>query len=335
MRLAEQVNNFLKHYQYNHGLINAISTPSVFAIESTNICNLNCRMCSRCNMKRPVGMMDFNLFKKIIDQTKGITGFVLLHGMGEPLFHPKIIEMINYCEDNGIRAGLSTNATLLDEKTAEKLVGSKLSEITLCMDGATRKTYEKTRRGAHYDQVRKNIRRFLEIKKERGNKRMKAIVQLIQMDETEKEKKRFIEEWETNADVVFFKKFSTWADQVEGVKKLAGIEKRYKKELEETRPPCFLPWQSVMVYWDGKVVPCCIDFDAKMTLGDANKQSLAEIWNGEPIKKLRKMHIERKFGGVCRNCAEYYAYSTSKWYPFNGGLVTQIAKKLGKKGRLE
>jgi len=339
MGIAGQTNNFLKHYQYNHGLVKAISKPTIFAVESTNLCNLNCKMCTRREMKRPVGMMDFGLFRKIVDEAKkGGTEFLILHEMGEPLLHPKITEMIDYCEDNGIRAGISTNATLLTEKIGKKLLKSKLSEITLCMDGATKKTYEKIRQGANYETVKKNILRFLEMKKKSGNTRMKAIVQLIEMDETVDEKEKFLEEWKkTSADKIFFKKFSTWADQVEGIKELAGQKHRYMNKLDAKRPPCFIPWQSVVVLWDGKVVPCCIDFDGKIELGDLTKQTLAEIWNGEPMKKLRKSHIDRKFYGTCSNCIEYYSYATSKWYPVAGPFIAQLGKKLfkAKKGKEE
>jgi radical SAM protein with 4Fe4S-binding SPASM domain len=68
---------------------------------------------------------------------------------------------------------------------------------------------------------------------------------------------------------------------------------------------CLRMWQSVVITWDGKVVPCCFDKDAQHQQGDLNKSSFKEIWNGNNYKTFRKeVLINRKNIDICCNCTE-------------------------------
>jgi radical SAM protein with 4Fe4S-binding SPASM domain len=64
-------------------------------------------------------------------------------------------------------------------------------------------------------------------------------------------------------------------------------------------------WNSNVVTWDGKIVPCCFDKDAKYELGNVNRSSVAEIWRSEPYTKFRKnILMSRKEIDICTNCSE-------------------------------
>jgi radical SAM protein with 4Fe4S-binding SPASM domain len=67
---------------------------------------------------------------------------------------------------------------------------------------------------------------------------------------------------------------------------------------------CLAPWRSVVVLWDGRVVPCCLDASARCVVGDATKQGLVGIWNGPDIRRLREMHLTGRFpeGHLCERC---------------------------------
>src|SRR3989339_782673 len=90
------------------------SYPVELSIGITSHCNSNCLMCPRDEITKHLGFMDFKLFKKIIDETKGTLELAYLHFDGEPLIHPQFFEMVKYCKDNNVTAGISTNAILLD-----------------------------------------------------------------------------------------------------------------------------------------------------------------------------------------------------------------------------
>ena len=68
---------------------------------------------------------------------------------------------------------------------------------------------------------------------------------------------------------------------------------------------CKFLWESVVIAWDGRVVPCCFDYDAKMVLGDLKRSSLAEIWNSPAYVELRRAELEgRNCNPLCANCAD-------------------------------
>src|SRR3990167_10235450 len=99
--------------------------PNSIDIELTNACNLNCIMCPRTtSMQRPIGMMDFDLFQKIVDEAvKYGTKAFSLHVFGESLLYPKIFEAISYIKnkDKNISITLSTNGTLLNHNKNTQL----------------------------------------------------------------------------------------------------------------------------------------------------------------------------------------------------------------------
>ena len=56
--------------------------------------------------------------------------------------------------------------------------------------------------------------------------------------------------------------------------------------------PCYRPWLTFTVLWDGRVSLCCADFDGKTILGDLNTSTIQEIWNAEPYRAVRRQHLE-------------------------------------------
>jgi radical SAM protein with 4Fe4S-binding SPASM domain len=68
---------------------------------------------------------------------------------------------------------------------------------------------------------------------------------------------------------------------------------------------CWRMWTSCVVTWDGRVVPCCFDKDAKYQLGQLTGNTFAEIWNGEKYRQFRNQILRnRKSIDICRNCSE-------------------------------
>ena len=68
---------------------------------------------------------------------------------------------------------------------------------------------------------------------------------------------------------------------------------------------CWKMWSSCVITWDGKVVPCCFDKDAKHVMGDVGTQSFQEIWTGEPYQSFRQSILRsRSEIEICKNCSE-------------------------------
>lgn len=271
-------------------------------LETVSGCNLRCTMCpiGTGDFKRKPEVMKDKLFKKIIDEAKGNIRYVWLHWFGEPLLDPKIGERIKYCEDAGIKTQVSTNATLLNKKKAKEILESGLDEIILSLDGATKRTYEKIRRRGDFEKTMKNVEEFLKMKKKLGFKKPYAKVQAIRMDENEKEMNLFINKWKDLADEVVIKPIVSWAGQVD-VSKLSKEKRRKPK-----RYACFNLWDQLTIGSNGKAGVCCYDFNAALVVGDLNKQSIAEVFNGKKLVSLRKMQAEGKYNyKPCKTCIEW------------------------------
>lgn len=267
--------------------------PLELVIEVTNQCNLNCIMCTRQRMTRPVGFMKMGLYKKIIDEVADYLELVYLHGLGEPLFHPGIFEMVKYAKKKGLSVGISTNATLLDKEKSRQLLSSGLDYLIIALDAATAETYRRVRGGENFDQVIENVEEYLKLKREAENHPF-TVLQFVKLKENEREVEDFRRMWKNSrADVI-------------RVKPVIDLLRVNKQTGRLPRRPCFYLWRQLnMVAWDGSfVTPCCMDSDGDYSLGDARKQTIKEIWNGPRMVALRRAQItgDWKKLPLCQDC---------------------------------
>lgn len=318
-RVAKLTNLLKKGFYYSHQKSITKAYPIISNIELTNACGMNCIMCPRQYMKRKVGFIDLQLFEKILKQSK-FNSQIVLHHFGDPLLHPKIEEILNICKKYKINSMFSTNPSSLTDKKIDQILNGGLDHLHISLDGATKHTYEKIRRGrADYGIAIKNINNFLAEKNKRGLKKPYTVIAIIQMKETKDEINQFKKQWsgKKGIDKVEVKEFITWDGSMDKITQL-GDEYSHKFK-RKYYYPCFWPWGKITVTWDGKVVPCCFDYDAKVILGDLNKQTLKEIWNGKPMQVFRKQQIENSFPEkhLCRNCREREGFIPSKIFPLN------------------
>ncbi|MGZ3711598.1 MAG: radical SAM protein, partial [Bdellovibrionota bacterium] len=110
--------------------------PGVVGIESTNNCNLDCVMCPRQEMTRPVADMQKPLYEKTIDNLAGKTEFIWLQDYGEPFLNKDIFSMITYARAKGLKVGISTNGTVLTDKIIDGIFESGLDYLIFAIDGA-------------------------------------------------------------------------------------------------------------------------------------------------------------------------------------------------------
>jgi radical SAM protein with 4Fe4S-binding SPASM domain len=264
--------------------------PLHLDIESTNNCNLRCIMCGRNFMKEKLGRIDFKLFKKIIDEgAKYNLPSIKLNYRGEPLLHPKISEMVKYAKEKGIiEVQFNTNGFLLSEKKAKELIRAGLDRIIFSFDGATKKTYEKIRRGSNFERVVDNIKNLVALRNKMKLERPLVRVQMVKMKENGKEAEKFIEMWQPVANRVGLIK----------ERNPLGSKKKNKGFA------CPQIWQRLMICWDGEVRMCCGDWYGEVVLGNVKKEKIHDIWHSEKLKKIRKLHAENNFNKipVCAKC---------------------------------
>jgi len=128
-------------------------------IEPTNRCNLECRTCIRNVWDEPLGEMNRPTFARIIE---GIRSFsspptVFFGGLGEPLAHPDIVEMVVQAKTLGSTVELITNGTLLTKPLSKQLIEAGLDMLWVSLDGATPESYADVRLGAVLPEVLANL----------------------------------------------------------------------------------------------------------------------------------------------------------------------------------
>jgi len=321
-------NYFQSERSYYSRSIDLPNRPFVFSIETTSYCNLRCVMCPYKDMTRPHEMIEVDLFEKIVDEVADYNGIIWLHNLGEPLAHPKFDDLIRYVKRAGLKCGISTNATLLNEARIRRVLSSGLDKIILCMDGITKETYEKMREGANFEQVTANIERFLQRKREAKHRTPEAIVQLIYMRATELQVPEFRRRWGGLADKLHIKRFSTWAEQVDGIAELSDPEHRYEPEhsLTTRRHPCAYLWRNVVVTANGDVIPCCVDYDGRMVMGNMRESTLEEIWHGDAFRKVRQDHVDGRFLDTCATCREWVGGPANPTYPLGRPVLEKVMR---------
>jgi MoaA/NifB/PqqE/SkfB family radical SAM enzyme len=263
--------------------------PDIVQIESTNMCNAKCVFCPRDEMHREEGIMDMALYRKIVDECAdlGIT-HVRMHNYGEAFLDRTLVEKIQYAKQAGIKeVGLISNGSLITDRVARGIVDAGLDAINISVDASGRDVFESTRLGLNYDKVIANIERLVRIRAESGKRRPKLILSFVRQNNSADEQ-AVIEHWRNIADKIHITDLHNWAGTL--------------NTESDVNYPCYRPWLTFTVLWDGRVSLCCADFDGRTVLGDLHTSSIREIWNGEAYRDVRRQHLESGGPEICRSC---------------------------------
>lgn len=288
--------------------------PFSLSIEPTTSCNLRCTQCPSGlrNFTRPTGMLEKELFEKIISENKKHLLYLNLYFQGEPFLNPNFIKFVKIANQNKIFCSTSTNAHYLTLEKSQEIIESGLDRIIISMDGTTQSSYEKYRVGGELEKVKKGIENLV-LAKKKTNSKIQIIIQFIIFKYNEHEIEEIKNLFEENKLVKLEIKTAQIYDFQEGENILPENKNfsRYQKLEKEIRiknsfyNECWRMWHSAVVTWDGKVVPCCFDKDAKYAMGDLSKVSLNSIWNNEEYQNFRqKLLKNRKEIDICTNCTE-------------------------------
>ena len=290
--------------------------PVSISIEPTTSCNLRCPECPSGlrSFSRPTGMMELTTFKNIIDELHENLSYLILYFQGEPYLNPSFLEAIQYASSKKIYTATSTNAHYLTKENAFNTVKSGLSRLIVSMDGTDQGSYEKYRIGGNLTKVIEGVENLVAAKKYLKNHTPFIILQFLlfkhnthQIPEIKKlAKKLGVDKLEfKTAQVYDFEKGSDLIpiqDQYSRYQK-NGVDNMKIKSDHLNK--CWKMWHSCVMTWDGNIVPCCFDKDAKYIMGNIHKHSFKEIWNSEKYQEFRsKLFTNRKEIDICKNCTE-------------------------------
>ena len=300
------INNYFYNKLYDKKIFKTINkfengkSPIGLDIGVTNLCNAHCIMCPHDRLKN-LGTMNWKLYKKIIDNCKrlGIKE-VTLSFFGEPLLDKNLIEKIEYAKKNEIRTVFYSNGSLLNSEWAKKIINSGLDEITISFDGATKKTYEKIRKGLKFETTEINVKNLLEMRKKFPICKLRINLVLVELEENKNEINNFYKKWKGKVDSINIINMRNWANDIskKGTKESFHFNKNIK------RKPCALIWQRMIVDWNCDVVLCCDDWNHSTILGNLNKQTIEQVWNGPILRKIQELHKKGDFSEIpiCVGC---------------------------------
>ncbi|MDR7128380.1 radical SAM protein with 4Fe4S-binding SPASM domain [Algoriphagus sp. 4150] len=290
--------------------------PTTLSIEPTTGCNLRCPECPSGlrDFSRPTGMLQEALFQKTIDQAHRHLTWLHLYFQGEPFLNPGFLKMVTYADSKGIFTSTSTNAHYLQQNQVKAVLQSGLKQLIVSMDGITQEIYEKYRVGGRLEKVQSGIKLLLAERKKSGQHFPRVVLQFLVTGQNEHqlpELKHWAEEVQVDelqlktTQIYDFENGSDLIPSDLGYSRYVPAENgkwRLKKKHEDK---CWRMWQGAVSTWDGKVVPCCFDKDAKYVMGELESQSLAAIWSSLPYQNFRKQLLrDRTQIEICRNCTE-------------------------------
>lgn len=299
--------------------------PFIFNIETTNTCNMRCIMCPRPKlMNRPIQHMDMGLFEKIIRQIKPHNGGHLkefwkfiadkysvypqernenafyfytssksltLHGYGEPPLDPYIIKRIALCSKYNIPTYFSCVPANIDVEKVREMMKAGLGTIKFSIDALDDDTQKKIRGEKNdFTNSYKKICELIDIKSKDSSIKTDIVVTMIELAQDKKNIKMFrdfMNLWRNKPVYAYIKsQDNRWFHEEDS-------DIVYKSHYASQY--CEFPWTSMTIMVDGSVVPCTQDYNCEMVFGNANSETLKEVWNNKAYESFRRWHINGNF----------------------------------------
>jgi MoaA/NifB/PqqE/SkfB family radical SAM enzyme len=269
--------------------------PLLVDAELASICNLKCPMCytitDEFRKKVNVTLMDFELYKTIIDEISGKVPALRLSLRGEPSLHPRFVECIQYAKDKGIKeVSFLTNGSRLSEDFILKIMDAGADWITLSVDGLD-EVYERIRKPLKF---RETLQKLIDIKKIKDKlDRHKPVIKIQSVwPAIRNNAERFYNTLEPYTDLLAFNPLIDYLGNDTDI-------------IYTDNFSCPQHYQRLVVGADGLAMMCSNDEEGTEIVGDANKESIYDIWHGGKFNALREQH--KKENGfrdipVCTRC---------------------------------
>lgn len=255
--------------------------PVHLDIELAGKCQLACNMCPFGDGSfddSMQGMMRRDIAEKAIKEgAREGAKSLKLNFRGEPGLSKHLIPMIHLAKKlNYTEVMINTNFTAFSKYRIEQLIKSGIDKVIVSIDGGTQETYERIR-------VKGNFKKLIQNMNYLNFHRKDSPEIVVQMTVQESNKR-----------------------EQEQVRRLFKADKYSFKQVRQTnnrdRKRCGQPFQRLVVAWDGTVFGCCGNWNNEFPIGDFNKQTLKEIWQGQKMKELRRFAKDPNKGFPCLDC---------------------------------
>ena len=276
--------------------------PSYLEIETINACNARCPMCTIEDWDRKARPMTDALFARIaselIDHADEVSR-VSLYRDGEPLMDKKLSNRVAVLKEGGIRnTHISTNVSFLTESKARDLLHAGLDSVILSIDSMNKEVFEAIRVRLVFEEVLENALRFIDLRN-KIRPETKITVRMIRQESNKDEWPSFEAYWSqrlSQNDRVYYRNMYNWGGQLQDYRPL---EKSYEPSL-----PCVALWSLLVIFCNGDVPLCNIDFNNKYPNGSVLTNSISELWQSKVMNQRRDWHLSGQKASIslCENC---------------------------------
>lgn len=254
-------------------------------LEITNVCNLSCSFCH--GTKRPPRFMSVSEFEHAAKEIRPHCEYLYFHLMGEPLLHPHLVELFDISHKLGFKVIITTNGTLLQKNSELLLDAAALHKLSVSVH-----SFEANSKKEDIDIYLDSVFDFCAKLSERGkiavmrlwNKGGEDSLNSYILDRMHD---RFAGEWTDtySGSKISPRLFLEWGERFDWPDSEAPVM--------DMNISCWGLRDQIGVLCDGTVVPCCLDADGKIPLGNIFSSSLSDILNSERAREL-KLSFERR-----------------------------------------
>jgi MoaA/NifB/PqqE/SkfB family radical SAM enzyme len=276
--------------------------PRYLEIETVNVCNARCPMCTIDDWERGSKPMTDDVFKKIADEVVEHAGEikrVSLYRDGEPLIDRKLPARVAVLKDGGIgNVAISTNVSLLNEERSRALLEAGLDTIIMSIDSLDKDVFEAIRVRLKFEQVLENALRFIELRN-KIRPQTKIWMRMIRQESNVNEWPEYEKYWASRLseqDRIYYHNIFNWGGQLKVYQPVASS---YEPGL-----PCVALWSLLVVFCNGDVPLCNVDYNNKYPLGNVLNTSIEELWRSKLANDRRMLHLtgEKRCITLCTDC---------------------------------
>lgn len=263
-------------------------------IEISNICNYSCTFCFKSDRKKNI--ISPEEFSAILFSIKPYTDYIYLHVLGEPLLHPQLDLLLSMAESEGFHVNITTNGSLLS-KQKEMLAHHHVRQYNVSLHDA-----EENVQPSEWSHYWSDVIDFANSFSANSYFSLRLWNQGSESSMTYN--KKCIDYLEKCFDVKLIDDFRNvkLADHI-FLQRSGRFSWPGEKELGIENRVCYAMRDHIAILVDGTVVPCCLDADASMALGNVHTQSLEEILNGKRAQNIRNGFLSnRVVEPICRDC---------------------------------
>jgi radical SAM protein with 4Fe4S-binding SPASM domain len=300
--------------------------PFLLQLEPTTYCNFSCRFCSRSSLPvaRQNRHLDLDQYQKILIQCHQVKR-IQLQGLGEPLLHPQLPEMLKMAFDKGIQTSLTTNGSLATPNMLAN-ISPFLHKLVFSLDTVDEHEFARLRCPGKLPQIKEHIRDFCQhsghtavvinaVISAENSQSLELLMEFAIQAQIHELHLHLAENWFIPGETEFSENHCLISNNLVLEQHLKTQLPVWKKELatqgviltfsglNSRRGNCWWPFYGMFISLDGLITPCCIRMHGQTyALGNIFEKSMIEIWQGKAYRSLRQAMFNKKKFQMCEFC---------------------------------